>query len=157
MTGHVDIGSLLPHTYPMLLVDEVVHVVPGERLVARKSVTCNEPWYARTGSDAPGTAYPPNLVLESWAQAAGALGLMSLPDTDHPPVLGSVTGVRFLTEVLPGAVLEHHVRLERMLKDVLLFSGSSMVAGATVLTVERMVAAIRTVDQLRPQHLKERR
>jgi 3-hydroxymyristoyl/3-hydroxydecanoyl-(acyl carrier protein) dehydratase len=67
-----------------------------------------------------------------------------------------VTGVRFLAEVLPGAVLEHHVRLVRIVKDMLLFTGSSAVAGATVLTVEQMVAAVRSTDQLRPQNPEER-
>ncbi len=41
------IRDLLPHRYPMLLVDRVIELVPGERIVAIKAVSCNEPWYSR--------------------------------------------------------------------------------------------------------------
>jgi 3-hydroxyacyl-[acyl-carrier-protein] dehydratase len=49
-----EIKRLLPHRYPMLLVDRVLEAVPGESLVATKAVTSNEPWYASPGARRPG-------------------------------------------------------------------------------------------------------
>ncbi|QWF84498.1 3-hydroxyacyl-ACP dehydratase FabZ family protein [Amycolatopsis sp. CA-230715] len=154
MSARIDLSGALPHRYPMLLVDDIVETVPGERLVARKAVTCNEPWYARLGAAASRSSYPESLVLESWAQAAAVLGQLTLGGADRKPdgvtVLGSVSGVRFAQPVLPGEVLEHHVRLDRVLADTLLFSGRSVVGDTEVLTVSRVVAAWRPAERLRP-------
>ncbi|MGV4987393.1 3-hydroxyacyl-ACP dehydratase FabZ family protein [Streptomyces sp. NRAIS4] len=156
MTGQREIRARLPHRFPMLLVDRLVDVVPGERLVALKAVTCNEPWYEKLGPETPDEdfAYPPALLVESWCQAAGVLATWDAPNPDvlsgQVMLFGGMTGVAFHRPVLPGEVLEHRVRLERRVDDTVLFEGECRSAGEPVMTVERIVMAFRPASALRP-------
>jgi len=96
--GFAEIKRVLPHRYPMLLVDRVVEIEPGIRLTARKAVSGNEPWYRDLADDTPATgyAYPPTLLVESWCQAAGLLAAseptwdLAGDPTNEPP--GGLTG-----------------------------------------------------------------
>ncbi|MCX4807334.1 3-hydroxyacyl-ACP dehydratase FabZ family protein [Streptomyces sp. NPDC058682] len=159
MIGQREIRARLPHRFPMLLVDRVVDVVPGDWLVALKAVTCNEPWYERLGPDSPQEdfAYPAALLVESWCQSAGLLATWDDPNPDvldgQVMLFGGMTGVEFHRPVLPGEVLEHRVRLDRKVDDTLLFEGVSRSAGETVMTVDRIVMAFRPAAALRPTTL----
>jgi 3-hydroxyacyl-[acyl-carrier-protein] dehydratase len=151
MIGVDEIKQILPHRYPMLLVDRVTEIAPGERLTALKAVTVNEPWYA--GGDT-GDAYPMVLVVESWCQAAGVLASW---ETRQPDVLsgqvmlfGSIADLRFHGPVLPGDVLEHRVRLVRSLTDAAVVEGESLVGDRTVLEVGRVVMALRPASVVLP-------
>lgn len=150
MIGLEVIKMILPHRYPMLLVDRVTEIVPGERLTATKAVTVNEPWYARCGAN---HAYPPVLVIESWCQAAGVLAAWQnrQPDVLSGQVMlfGSIANISFHGRVLPGDVLEHKVRLVRSLSDAAIVEGESRVGDDTVLEVDRVVMALRPADVLR--------
>ncbi|MBB5803639.1 3-hydroxyacyl-[acyl-carrier-protein] dehydratase [Saccharothrix ecbatanensis] len=141
------IRALLPHRFPMLLLDRVLEVEPGQRLTAVKAITANEPWYADGGD--PG--YQPVLLIESWGQAAGVLALLSEPGTDlldgRVMLFGSMSGVEIHRRVLPGDVLEHRVKVFRSLGDTVIFEGECVTAGEPVLTVNRMVMAFRTPDE----------
>ncbi|HEU5470225.1 MAG TPA: hypothetical protein VFV67_06200 [Actinophytocola sp.] len=132
------IARLLPHRYPMLLLDRVTGLVPGVRLTATKAVSGNEPWYAGGG---PGFAYPPVLVVESWCQAAGVL--TGWDDPARVLLLGSMTGVHLAGPVLPGDVVEHRVRMVTAAGGAAVFTGESIVAGRTVLSVRRLVVSMR--------------
>ncbi|HET8680773.1 MAG TPA: beta-hydroxyacyl-ACP dehydratase [Micromonosporaceae bacterium] len=162
--GFDEIKRVLPHRYPMLLVDRVVEVEPGVRLTARKAVSGNEPWYRDLADDTPATgyAYPPTLLVESWCQAAG---LLAASDPAGPPdpasdpagldapagrvlLIGAMTGIRFTAEVFPGDLVEHRVRLVRSVGDTAIFEGESLVDGRTVLEVERVVVAMRPAAEL---------
>lgn len=149
------IKRLLPHRYPMLLVDRVLELVPGESLVAIKAVTCNEPWYQALDDAASVEqfGYPPTLLVESWGQAAGLLAVQ--PDADTEPagqvmLAGAMSGVEFLRPVHPGDVLEHRVRMVRALSDAVIFEGESLVGREVVMRLSHMVMAFRPGDRLRP-------
>lgn len=154
--GQRDIRARLPHRFPMLLVDRVVDLVPGERLTALKAVTCNEPWYEELGADTPAEdfAYPSSLLVESWCQSAGVLATWDHPNPDvlsgQVMLFGGMTGVEFHRPVLPGEVLEHIVRLDRRVDDTVLFEGETRSAGEPVMTVGRIVMAFRPAEALRP-------
>ncbi len=143
MIDLVEIKRLIPHRYPMLLVDQVAEVVAGQSLLAIKAVSGNEPWYA----DATGCDYPPALVLESWCQAAGILINLGRPGaelvTDRIPLFGSATKVRFLAPVTAGELLRHRVRLLRATSDGAVLEGESGTAAGQVLQVGRVVVALR--------------
>ncbi|MGH8920788.1 MAG: 3-hydroxyacyl-ACP dehydratase FabZ family protein [Actinomycetes bacterium] len=145
-----EVTALLPHRYPMLLVDRVLELVPGEYVRAVKAVTHNEPWYRGI---APGTPldYPPALLVESWGQAAGLLA-SAIADAPVGQVMlfGSVADARFHRPVRPGELIEHRVRITRALTDSVIFEGTSHSGEDTVMTVTRMVMAFRPADQLRP-------
>ena len=74
----MDIGEiqrLLPHRYPFLLVDRVVEFIPGQKLVAYKNVTINEPFF--TGHFPGHPVMPGVLILEALAQASAILAYKS--------------------------------------------------------------------------------
>ena len=147
------IQRLLPHRHPMLLLDEVREAVPGESLVAVKTVTPAEPCYEGLvpGAD---DAYPPTLLIESWSQAAALLALLDTPDpaarSGRVALFGSMTGLRFGRPVRPGDVLVHRARLSRLFEDAAVLTGTAEVGGETVLEVERVVVAFRPAEALRP-------
>ena len=97
------IRALLPHRYPMLLVDRILELDPGVRAVGLKNVTINEPFF---NGHFPGQAIMPGvLILESMAQVAGLI-ILSIPEHSmKTPFLGSIKEVRFLKPVVPGDTL----------------------------------------------------
>ncbi|MEV5241995.1 hypothetical protein AB0K89_23250 [Streptomyces cinnamoneus] len=147
--GLPEVMDLLPHRYPMLLVDRVTALEPGVRISTVKTVTHNEPWYA---SLAPGQdpSYPASLLVESWGQSAGLLASAAAPDTRGQVMLfGSVSHAVFHRPVRPGDVLEHHVTVSRSLGDSVIFEGESRRGADPVMSVERMVMAFRPAGHLR--------
>lgn len=147
-----DIKRLLPHRYPMLLLDRIVDAVPGESLVAIKAVSSNEPWYAGLpdGSD---DAYPATLLAESWCQAAGLLICLSAPNPDvltgKVTLFGSIIGLDLVRPVYPGDVVRHEVRLVRAISDAAMFTGTATVDGTPVLRVGSIAVALRQAADLR--------
>lgn len=153
MIGPAEIRRIIPHRYPVLLVDRVTAVEPGVRLVALKAVSGREPCYAAMPEDAD-HAYPIGLLLESWAQSAV---LLARWDNPNPDVLADkvelITGIRdvaFPRPVYPGDVVEHHVELVRGLDDAAILAGHSTVGGVRVLEIGSFTMARRGVEVLRP-------
>lgn len=147
------IKQLLPHRYPMLLVDAVTEVSPGESLVAVKAVTANEPCYAELPADAD-HAYPPTLLVESWCQAAALLVCLDEPDPDvrtgRVALFGGISGLRFGAAVQPGSLVVHRARVVKVLADAAVLAGGSEVAGESVLAVDGVTVAFRTTQALAP-------
>ncbi len=98
-----DIKRLLPHRYPALLVDRVVEIELGKRIVAYKNITINEEVF---NGHFPQTAiFPGVLIIEAMAQAAGILGFATVnkqPDDDTLYLFAGVDGVRFKRPAVPG-------------------------------------------------------
>jgi 3-hydroxyacyl-[acyl-carrier-protein] dehydratase len=148
-----DIRAVLPHRYPMLLVDRVDEVVPGESLAATKAVTANEPCYARLPDGATGHAYPASLLIESWCQAAGVLAVLDMPNPDvvagQVTLFGAITDLELAAPVWPGDVVRHQVRAQRLLSNAALLEGESLVDGVRVMRVGQIVIALRPAEELR--------
>lgn len=151
MLGIAEIKELLPHRYPMLLVDRVTDLRPGEGLTAYKTVTANELWYQGLPEDAD-HAYPPVLLIESWCQSAGVLVAWDQPNPDvltgQVMLFGGMAGVRFLAPVSPGDLLEHRVRLVRALSDTVIAEGEVVVGSEVVVEIGRVVMAMRPAGEL---------
>jgi beta-hydroxyacyl-ACP dehydratase FabZ len=97
-----EIMKLLPHRYPMLLVDRVVEIDPdGKRIVGLKNVSANEQFFQ---GHFPGNPVMPGvLIVEAMAQCAALLGLREMPDRDKKLFLfGGVDKARFRRPVVPG-------------------------------------------------------
>ncbi|MFE2679113.1 3-hydroxyacyl-ACP dehydratase FabZ family protein [Streptomyces hygroscopicus] len=149
-----EIKRVLPHRYPMLLVDRVTELVPGERARGLKAVTCNEPWY----EGMPDTAseedyhYPWTVLIESWCHVAGVLVAWDRPNPDvrtgKAMLLGGITDAEFHRPVVPGDVVEHHVRLARQVGETFVFEGESLVGNETALTVGRLTMTMRPASDL---------
>jgi 3-hydroxyacyl-[acyl-carrier-protein] dehydratase len=95
------IMALLPHRYPFLMIDRVVELDPGERAVAVKCVTVNEPQFQ---GHFPGNPIMPGVLLtEAFAQAAGIVALSAHEDMAGMTVyLLGLDKVRFRKPVRPG-------------------------------------------------------
>lgn len=153
MLTPADVRATLPHRYPILLVDRVREIT-DTTIRSVKAITLNEPWYARLGEPAGlgELAYPDFLLIESWTQTAGILAKRLAGDTADGQVMlfGSMSGIAFHREALPGELVEHHARLDRAVNDTMIFEGESTVDGEPLLTVGRITMAFRPGDALAP-------
>lgn len=96
-----EILQLLPHRYPFLMLDRIVECSPGQRVVALKNVSMNEPWCQ---GHFPGMPVMPGvLMVEAIAQACGVIALTANPDYKGKAVyLAALDGFRFRKPVVPG-------------------------------------------------------
>lgn len=110
----MDIGQILttlPHRYPFLLVDRVLELEPGKRIVAIKNVTMNEPQF--TGHWPENPVMPGVLILEAMAQAGGIMLLCLADDSGKTPFFAGADEVRWRKQVRPGDQLVMEATLER--------------------------------------------
>jgi 3-hydroxyacyl-[acyl-carrier-protein] dehydratase len=108
--GREQIEAILPHRDPFLLLDEVVELEPGERVVARKHVRGDEWWFA---GHFPGRPVMPGvLIVEAMAQAGAVAVLSQEENRGRIAFFGGIDGVRFKRIVEPGDELELECRLE---------------------------------------------
>jgi len=105
-----DLLKILPHRYPLLLIDRVLELKRKERIVAIKNVTINEPFFV---GHFPGLPIMPGvLIVEAIAQAAGALLLTEVEDRhDKIMVFTGIDRARFRRPVGPGDQLRLEVEL----------------------------------------------
>jgi len=101
MLSITDIMKLLPHRYPMLLVDRILEIEPGKRIVGLKNVTANEQFFQGHFPGAP--VMPGVLIVEAMAQCGAVLALRDMEDRDRKLFLfGGVDKARFRKQVVPG-------------------------------------------------------
>ena len=139
-----EIQRLLPHRYPFLLVDRVVELEPGKRLLAYKHVTVNEPFFQ---GHFPGRPVMPGvLVVEAIAQAGGLLSQLSrdeIGEGEQEFYLVKVDNARFSRMVVPGDRLELDVVLKRRIRNMAQYIGIARVDGEQVACAEILCAAAR--------------
>src|SRR5437660_3326087 len=96
-----EIMKILPHRYPMLLVDRVLEIDPGKRIVGIKNVSANEQFFQGHFPGAP--VMPGVLIVEAMAQCAAVLILRDIPNREEKLFLfGGVDKARFRKPVVPG-------------------------------------------------------
>jgi beta-hydroxyacyl-ACP dehydratase FabZ len=97
-----EIKRLLPHRYPFLLVDRILELEIGKRVVGLKNVTLNEPFFPGHFPNNP--IMPGVLIIEAMAQVGGILALLSTPDLQGESAiyLMGVDKMRFRKPVVPG-------------------------------------------------------
>lgn len=130
-----EILKLLPHRYPLLLVDRVLEIEPGKRIKAIKNVTANEPHFTGHFPGAP--IMPGVLILESMAQCGALMFLQELPDRDTKLFLfGGVDKARFRKPVVPGDQLVIEVECIQRRSNSARVRGVAKVDGVVVAEAE---------------------
>ncbi len=131
-----EIRELLPHRYPMLLIDRVVDFEEGKYLRAIKNVTINEPQF--TGHFPVAPVFPGVLILEAMAQATGILAFKTfgLPAKNELYYFASVDNAKFRSPVTPGDQMILEVEFIRERRGVAAFKGVVYVDGKVVCSAE---------------------
>jgi beta-hydroxyacyl-ACP dehydratase FabZ len=140
MVGQNEIQEVLPHRYPFLLVDRIVELELGKRVVGLKNVTINEPFFP---GHFPGYPIMPGvLILEAMAQVGGFLLMRSLNARAEKKVLyfTGIDGARFRRPVVPGDQLVLEVDLLQLRRQMARMKGLALVDGK--LAVEAEMSAV---------------
>jgi beta-hydroxyacyl-ACP dehydratase FabZ len=126
-----EILKLLPHRYPMLLVDRILEIEQGKRIVGLKNVTANEQFFQGHFPGAP--VMPGVLIVEAMAQCGAVLFLRDLPDRDTKLFLfGGVDKARFRRPVVPGDQMIMELTVLQKRGSSVRLRGEARVDGALV-------------------------
>lgn len=134
MLDITEIKRIIPHRYPMLLIDRVEELIPGGKAVARRNVTINEELF---NGHFPGNPVMPGvLIVEALAQT-GAVALLSLPEfKGKTAYFGGIKSAKFRKVVRPGDSLRLEVTLEKIRNNVGLGKAIATVDGKKACTAE---------------------
>ncbi|HET6419519.1 MAG TPA: 3-hydroxyacyl-ACP dehydratase FabZ [Geobacteraceae bacterium] len=131
-----EIMNILPHRYPFLMVDRVVEMDPGKRIVGIKNVTINEPFFQ---GHFPGHPVMPGvLIVEAMAQVAGILAYLSSSDEIRKKVcyFMSIDNARFRKPVVPGDLLRLEMEAIMNRRGIWGFNGKAYVEDKLVAEAE---------------------
>lgn len=134
-----EILAHLPHRYPMLLIDRILECEPGQRIVAIKNVSINEPFFVGHFPHHP--VMPGVLIVEAMAQAAAALSFRTLgtrPDENSVYYFVGIDAARFKRPVTAGDQLRLEVVLNRHARGIWKFSAKALVDGVVTTEAELM-------------------
>lgn len=125
----VGIMQLIPHRFPMLMVDRLVELTAFQRAVGIKNVTANEPFFP--GHFPTDPIMPGVLIVEAMAQSAAVLVVASLgPNArGHSVYFMGIDEARFRRPVRPGDQLRLEVVVQRSRLGVWKFAGKALVDG----------------------------
>lgn len=136
----------LPHRYPFLLVDRVLECLPGERILAYKNVTINEPFFPGHYPHHP--VMPGVLIIEALAQAAAILSFKTLggkPDDNSVYYFVGIDGARFKKPVTPGDRLMLEVSILANKRGLWKFAGRALVDGQLATEAE-LLCTVRNIE-----------
>lgn len=140
-----EILEYLPHRYPFLLVDRVLECVPGERILALKNVSINEPFFPGHFPHHP--VMPGVLIIEALAQAAAILSFKTQGNKSDDKSVYYFVGIdnaRFKKPVMPGDQLLLDVAITRNMRGIWKFSAKARV-GSQVVTEAELMCTMRAI------------
>jgi len=131
----------LPHRYPFVMIDRVVDIPNQDELTAIKNVTINEPYFM---GHFPGQPVMPGVLqIEAMAQAAGILMLRRISSENKIAFFMSCDKVKFRRAVVPGDVVEIHVKLTKNRGNKIgVAAGTCSVGGKVVSSAELMFTIV---------------
>jgi beta-hydroxyacyl-ACP dehydratase FabZ len=131
MMDVVEIQGILPHRYPFLLVDRILEIEPGKRIVGIKNVTVNEEFFQ---GHFPGRPVMPGvLIVEAMAQVGGVLLLHNIPDREKKLVyFMGIDEARFRRPVVPGDQIRFEIDVIRLKTSTCKLQGKAFVDGQLV-------------------------
>jgi 3-hydroxyacyl-[acyl-carrier-protein] dehydratase len=116
MLNNIDIQKIIPHRYPFLLVDRVIEMDSGKKVVGIKNVTANEPFFQ---GHFPGTPIMPGVLI---VEAMGQVGAVALLSSDEGKgklgIFAGLDDIRFKKQVVPGDTLRIEVEVLTIRRSV---------------------------------------
>ena len=130
-----EIMRYLPHRYPFLLVDRIVEMEPGKRIVGIKNVSSNEPFFQ---GHFPGHPIMPGvLIIEAMAQTAGVLSMLMVEDPSSKVIyFMSIDKAKFRHPVSPGDQLRLELDVIKIRVPIMKFAGKAFVGDKKVAEAE---------------------
>lgn len=129
-----EIMSIIPHRQPFLLIDRVEEIVEGEKVIATKNVSYNEPFFAGHFPQEP--VMPGVLIIEALAQTGAVCALSADEYKGKIAFLGGVNKAKFRGKVVPGDVLILEVEMIKVKGPVGVAQGTATVDGKKVASAE---------------------
>jgi len=141
------IMELMPHRFPLLMVDRILEWELGEWAVAIKNVTINEPFFVGHFPTHP--VMPGVLSVEAMAQTAGCLVVASLDDVGPEAVVYfmSIENAKFRRPIVPGDQVVIRVRKTSSRRDIYKFDGTAEVDGVRVAEASFMAKLVRNPNE----------
>lgn len=133
-----DIMKILPHRYPMLLIDRIIELEPGKRAVSLKNVSINEPQFM--GHYPQNPILPGVYILEIMAQTCGVAFLSELKNPEGIPLFAGVDNARFRKTVVPGDQLIVDVRISQKRGNIAKVVGTATVDNEVVAEAQLLFA-----------------
>ena len=118
-----EIMSIIPHRQPFLLIDRVEEIVEGEKVIATKNVSYNEPFFAGHFPQEP--VMPGVLIVEAMAQAVAILSMDEFKS--KTAYFGGIKNAKFKKKVVPGDVLRLEVSIEKLKRNAGIGVGTAYV------------------------------
>ncbi len=142
---NIAIQKILPHRYPFLLVDKIIHLELDKKVVGIKSVTANEPFFP---GHFPGRPVMPGvLIIEAMAQTGGILMLNSIPNPEEKLVLFmGIDKAKFRKQVVPGDQLILEVVLLNKRNSIIVIGAKAFVNNNLVAEAELKAAIVDRVE-----------
>ena len=133
-----EIMKLLPHRYPFIMIDRILELTPGEKVIALKNVTINEPFFQGHFPENP--IMPGVLIVEAMGQAGAILAAKSLDLESHGSLIFfmGMDKVKFRKPVTPGDQLIFEMKFLKQRRNVFKMSGTAYVDKNVVAQAELM-------------------
>ncbi|MET0436014.1 MAG: 3-hydroxyacyl-ACP dehydratase FabZ [Devosia sp.] len=130
--------SVLPHRFPMLMLDKIIEIDGDDSAIGVKCITINEPWAQGHFPGQP--IFPGVLIIEAIAQTAGAIAMRGQGEETSSMLLLGVDQARFRSPALPGDVLHFHLKKEQRRRQVGRYQGIAKVGDRVV--AEALITAM---------------
>lgn len=130
--------SVLPHRFPMLMLDRIIEIDGDDSAIGVKCVTINEPWAQGHFPGQP--IFPGVLIIEAIAQTAGAIAMRGAGENASSMLLLGVDQARFRSPAHPGDVLHFHLKKEQRRRQVGRYQGIAKVGERVV--AEALITAM---------------
>ena len=118
----MDIKMILPHRYPLLLIDRIIKIIPGKSITSIKNITFNEPYFQ---GHFPGQPVLPGVyIIEFIAQTGAFLLLNTLENPlEKNAFISAVDGLRFRKTIIPGDQVKIEVTIAKRKLNICKFHG----------------------------------
>ena len=139
MLDIMEIQEILPHRYPLLLVDRITEMEKGKKVIGYKNISISEPAFMGHFPGHP--IYPGVMILEGMAQAGGVLALKSNDLTNEELknkviYFMSIDKAKFRSPVKPGDKLEYRIEVKKLRGTLIVLDGKAYVDDALVAEAE---------------------